>query len=170
MLDPMLASCMRPRATPDGPTATGARPFFAPRAPGPHARRAAKKGLQQPPECPLLQPAMLEGRSTGGTAAASKEHRLPDLRGGAEMGVPRPLVHTRRGGLGGGWRLLCTHTEGGIDVLRGEQACARAKPPPPSSARGASQSTRKSTLRTGHGHSEGRGVKRCGGGCPDRFR
>ena len=122
---------MHPNATRDGRTATGARHFFAPTGPRPHAKRASKKSLQQPPERPLLQPAMLEGRSTGGTAAASKWNRLPDLQGGAQMGVPRPLAHTQRGGLGGGWRPFCTHPEVGVDVLRGEQACARANHHPP---------------------------------------
>ena len=113
-----------------------------------------EESLQRPPKRPLLQPAMLEGWSTGGTAAAAKKNRLPDLRGSAEMGVPRPLAHTQRGGLGGGLRPFCTHTEVGIDVLRGQQACARAKRDPPSPARGASQSDRKSTLRAGGGKRE----------------
>ena len=122
---------MHPRATRDGPTATGPGHFFTPRGPRPHAKRASKKSLQRPPERPLLQPAMLEGWSTGGTAAASKWNRLPDLQGGAQMGVPRPLAHTQRGGLGGGWRPFCTHPEVGIDVLRDQQACARLKKGPP---------------------------------------
>ena len=149
---------------------TAARPpvraiFFAPRGPRPHAKHAPKNSLQRPPERPLLQPAMLKGWSTGGTAAASKWNRLPDLQGGAQTGVPRPLAHTQRGGLGGGWRPFCTHPEVGIDVLRDQQACATLKKGPPSPARGASQSERKSTLRAAGGKRERWAVDWGGWGC-----
>ena len=79
-------------------------PFFCADGPRPHAKRASKTGLQQPPERPLLQPSMQEGWSSGGTAAASKYNRLPDLQGGAQTGVPRPLAHTQRGR---GWAVAC---------------------------------------------------------------
>ena len=86
------------------------------------------------------------------------------------MGVPRPLAHTQRGGLGGGWRPFCTHPEVGIDVVRDQQACARLKKGPPSPARGASQSDRKSTLRAAGGKRERWAVDWGGWGCQKASR
>ena len=95
-----------------------------------------------------------------------------DPRSPSLLHWPRQWVGacSKRGGLGGGWRWFCTRTSSALDCFAKTKHCAREKCRPPSHPSSASQSAKKSTLRTGHGHSEGRGVKRCGGGCPDRFR
>ena len=67
---------------------TAARPparaiFLRRGAPGPHTISRPKTRLQRAPERPLLQPSILAGWGIGGTASASKNHRLPDLPDGA---------------------------------------------------------------------------------------
>ena len=67
-----------------------------------------------------------------------------------------------------GWLAGVLHSQlQRLRSLREGQALRPRKHRPPSHPSSASQSERKSILRTREGCSEGRGVKRCGGGCPD---
>ena len=77
---------------------------------------------------------------------------------------------SERGGLGGGWRRSCTHTSSALDCLAKTKRCARENIDPPSPARGASQSERKSTLRAAGGKRERWAVDWGGWGCQKASR
>ena len=67
------------------------------------------------------------------------------------MGVSKVGACSERGGLWGGWRRFCTRTSSALDCLAKTKRCARENIDPPSPARGASQSAKKSILRTREG-------------------
>ena len=148
----------------NGPTRDKRRPhghrrapfFCAEGRPGPTQYRAQRRACNEPPSGPCCSPASWRA------GASAARHPRRKIIGCQTCQMVRKWASARWGAVrnAGGWGVAggcfaLTLKVRLMIVLRGEQACARAKPPPPSSARGASQSTRKSTLRTGHGHSEG---------------